>query len=221
MALEKANKVKETNVMESSATMKAKSTFREYAEAIIMALVLALFIRTFIVQAFKIPSGSMIPTLQIGDHILVNKLAYGVRMPFLERYLLEYNQPKHSDVVVFIFPEDNSKDFIKRVIGVAGDTVEVRDKKVFINGKQVDDAHAHFEGDDPQAAGMTGRDYGPKTVPENQIFVMGDNRDRSYDSRFWGYVSRDAVRGKAFLIYFSWDGGDRWVRWERLGNLIW
>jgi signal peptidase I len=221
MAAEKVSKVKKDTAMEAQVNVKTKSAVREYAEAILMALLLALFIRTFIVQAFKIPSGSMIPTLQIGDHILVNKLAYGVRMPFLERYLIEYNQPKRGDVVVFIFPEDNTKDFIKRVIGVAGDTVEVRDKKVYINGKQIDDAHAHFEGDDPQTAGMTGRDYGPKTVPENHIFVMGDNRDRSYDSRFWGYVSLDAIRGKAFLIYFSWDGGDRWVRWERLGNLIW
>src|SRR5215204_7019342 len=114
---------------ESQSLAKSKSTFREYAEAIFMALLLALFIRTFIVQAFKIPSGSMIPTLQIGDHILVNKLAYGVRMPFLERYLIEYKQPQRGDVVVFIFPEDSSKDFIKRVVGVAGDNVEVRDKK--------------------------------------------------------------------------------------------
>jgi signal peptidase I len=104
------------------------------------------------------------------------------------------------------FPEDNTKDFVKRIIGVAGDTVEVRDKKVYINGKQIDDSHAQFEADD---LNMTGRDYDPKTVPENHIFVMGDNRDRSYDSRFWGYVSLDAIRGKAFLIYFSWDGGDR------------
>src|SRR5439155_25164926 len=162
-----------------TATVKAKSTFREYAEAIIMALVLALFIRTFIVQAFKIPSGSMIPTLEIGDHILVNKLSYGLRIPFLERYLVQYSTPQRSDVVVFIYPEDRSKDFIKRVIGVAGDTVEIRAKKVYVNGKQIEDPHAHFEGDDPQLAGIIGRDdFGPKTVPENHIFVMGDNRYR-------------------------------------------
>ena len=207
--------------MDARANAKVKSTFREYAEAIGMALLLALFIRTFIVQAFKIPSGSMIPTLQIGDHILVNKLAYGVRIPLLEEYLLAFGKPERGDVVVFIFPEDRSKDFIKRVIGVAGDSVEVRGKKVYINGKQVDDPHAHFEGDDPQTAGLPSRDdYGPRTVPENHIFVMGDNRDRSYDSRFWGYVDLNEVRGKAFLIYWSWDGGDRWVRWERLGSLI-
>lgn len=221
MPIDKVTKAKEPATAEAQETAKSKSTFREYAEAIGMALLLALFIRTFIVQAFKIPSGSMIPTLQIGDHILVNKLAYGIRIPFLEDYVVDFSKPQHGDVVVFIFPEDHSKDFIKRVVGVAGDTVEIRGKKVYINGKQIDDPHGHFEGDDPQTAGLPSRDdYGPKTVPDNHIFVMGDNRDRSYDSRFWGYVDLNEVRGKAFLIYWSWDGGDRWVRWERLGNLI-
>jgi signal peptidase I len=221
MAPEKVNKVKEQTVMDQPAAIKTKSAFREYAEAIIMALILALFIRTFIVQAFKIPSGSMIPTLEIGDHILVNKLSYGLRMPFLERYLLQYSHPRRGDVVVFIYPEDRSKDFIKRVIAVGGDTVELRDKKIFINGKQIEDPHGHFAGYDPLAGGVgSGDDYGPKTVPQNHIFVMGDNRDRSYDSRFWGFVDLNDVRGKAFLIYWSWDGTDRWVRWERLGDLI-
>lgn len=221
MAAEKVNKVKEQSAVDTPATVKSKSTFREYAEAILMALILALFIRTFIVQAFKIPSGSMIPTLLIGDHILVNKLSYGLRIPFLERYLVDYAKPQHGDVVVFIYPEDRSKDFIKRVIGVAGDTVEIRNKKVFINGKPIEDPHAHFMGYDTQAGGVgSGDKFEAKVVPENHIFVMGDNRDRSYDSRFWGFVNLSEVRGKAFLIYWSWDGVDRWVRWERLGNLI-
>jgi signal peptidase I len=203
-------------------TVKTKSTFREYAEAIVMALLLALFIRTFIVQAFKIPSGSMIPTLLIGDHILVNKLAYGIRIPFAEDYAVEFQRPKRGDVVVFIFPEDRSKDFIKRVIAVGGETVEIRAKKVYVNSKPIEDPHAHFEGNEfPGAGALTNQDdYGPKIVPENHVFVMGDNRDRSHDSRFWGHVNLDDVRGKAFLIYWSWDGSDRWVRWERLGNLI-
>jgi len=221
MASDKVNKVKDQSMADQPETEKTKSAFREYAEAIIMALVLALFIRTFIVQAFKIPSGSMIPTLEIGDHILVNKLAYGLRMPFLESYLVHYDSPDRDDVVVFVYPEDRSKDFIKRVIAVAGDTVELRNKKVFINGKQVEDSHGHFMGYDPAAGAVgSGDDYGPKTVPQNHIFVMGDNRDRSYDSRFWGFVDLNDVRGKAFLIYWSWDGTDRWVRWERLGDLI-
>jgi signal peptidase I len=222
MSMVKMSKAKdETAAGAQASTAAPKSAFREYAEAIGMALLLALFIRTFIVQAFKIPSGSMIPTLQIGDHILVNKLSYGIRIPFWEHYAVDFGHPQRGDVVVFIFPEDRTKDFIKRVIAVAGDTVEIRGKKIFINGKQMADPHAHFEGDDPQAMGLVSReDFGPKTVPANHIFVMGDNRDRSYDSRFWGFVSLDDVRGKAFLIYWSWDGADRWVRWERLGHLI-
>jgi len=197
---------------------KTKSTFREYAEAIGMALLLALFIRTFIVQAFKIPSGSMIPTLLIGDHILVNKLFYGVRMPIAEKYILEYRKPERGDVLVFVYPEDPSKDFIKRVIGVEGDQVEVRAKKVYINNQPIEDPHAHFEENDGRV--YVRDDFGPVRVPANHIFVMGDNRDKSYDSRFWGFVSIDAVKGKAFVIYWSWDGTDRWVRWERTGNII-
>jgi signal peptidase I len=221
MSIDKATKAKEGSRVEAQERVKSKSTFREYAEAIGMALLLALFIRTFIVQAFKIPSGSMIPTLQIGDHILVNKLAYGIRVPLYGHYLVDFGKVQRGDVIVFIFPEDRSKDFIKRVVAVAGDTVEIRGKKITINGKQVDDPHAHFEGDDPQNVLPASRDdFGPTRVPENQLFVMGDNRDRSYDSRFWGFVNLDDVRGKAFLIYWSWDGGDRWVRWERLGNVI-
>jgi signal peptidase I len=220
MSIVKMPKAKNEN-LSAQTQVKSKSTFREYVEAIGMALLLALFIRTFIVQAFKIPSGSMIPTLQIGDHILVNKLSYGIRIPFWEHYVVHFGQPGRGDVLVFIFPEDRTKDFIKRVIGVGGDTVEIHGKKVYVNGKQIDDPHAHFEGDDPQAAGLPSRDdFGPQKVPEHHIFVMGDNRDRSYDSRFWGFVDLDDVRGKAFLIYWSWDGGDRWVRWERIGHLI-
>jgi signal peptidase I len=221
MSLHKSGKLKEQTAGEGEAAVKTKSTFREYVEAIGMALLLALFIRTFIVQAFKIPSGSMIPTLQIGDHILVNKLSYGIRVPFWENYLVNYGQIRRGEVIVFVFPEDRSKDFIKRVIGVPGDTVEVRGKTIYINGKEVDDPYAHFEGDDLQFMGLQTRDdYGPKTVPADQLFVLGDNRDKSYDSRFWGFVDLKDVRGKAFLIYWSWDGTDRWVRWERLGSLI-
>jgi signal peptidase I len=221
MASDKTTKTREAAALTEQPATKTKSTIREYAEAILMALLLALFIRTFIVQAFKIPSGSMIPTLAIGDHILVNKLAYGIRIPFWEEYLVNFQTPARSDVIVFIYPEDRSKDFIKRVIAVGGDTVEIRQKKVYINGKPVADAHAYFKESDFSGELQPGQNnYGPRVVPEGHLFVMGDNRDSSHDSRFWGFVNLDDVRGKAFLIYWSWDGTDRWVRWERLGSLI-
>lgn len=216
MAWNKSNGVTDAAATEAK---KSKSAVREYAEAIGMALFLALFIRTFIIQAFKIPSGSMIPTLQVGDHILVNKLSYGSRMPFLEKYLVHFGEPESGDVIVFVFPEDRSKDFIKRVVGVGGDLVEIRGKKVYINNHVLDDPHAYFEGDLEKKLQVRG-DFGPVRVPEGQLFVMGDNRDRSYDSRFWGFVNVQDVKGKALVIYWSWDGTDRWVRWERLGSLI-
>jgi len=197
-----------------------KSVAREYAEALLVALFLALFIRSFMVQAFKIPSGSMLPTLQIGDHILVSKLAYGLRLPYpFEKVLVSWSQPHRGDIVVFVFPRDRDKDFIKRVVAVEGDTVEVRHKQLYINGEKVEDSHAYFaEGyrEKPDS-----RDnLSPRTVPPRHLFVMGDNRDHSHDSRFWGFVSLDEVKGKALVIYWSWDGQDRWVRLERIGDII-
>jgi len=209
---------KEGLVAVEKGVKKGKSVVREYIEAIGIALIAALFIRTFIVQAFKIPSGSMLPTLQIGDHILVNKLAYGIRIPFWERYVVGFGKPKGGDVVVFVYPVDRSKDFIKRIIGVEGDRVKIRNKKVFINGAPIEDPHASFRGN---SSGPPFRDhYGPRSVPKGHIFVMGDNRDSSLDSRFWGYVNLKDVKGKAFVIYWSWDGNDRWIRWERIIKLI-
>jgi signal peptidase I len=197
-----------------------KSVTREYAEALIVALLLAFFIRSFIVQAFKIPSGSMLPTLQIGDHILVSKFLYGLRLPYpLETTLWEWGQPDRGDVIVFVYPRDRSKDFIKRVIAVAGDTVEIRHKKVYLNGTKVDDQHATFKYSDQEIPGPRDN-LGPMTVPDHKLFVMGDNRDESHDGRFWGFVDLDDVKGKAFLIYWSWDGDASWVRWDRLGDLI-
>jgi signal peptidase I len=204
----------------STVTPERKSALREWGEALGVALILALVIRSFVVQAFKIPSGSMLPTLQIGDHILVNKFIYGVRLPILGNMLLEVGTPKHGDVIVFVYPEDPQKDFIKRVVAVAGDVVDVRAKKLTVNGEPVSDPYAHFA-DGESIGGQPQRDnFGPFTVPRGTVFVMGDNRDRSYDSRFWGPVQLDQVKGKAFLIYWSWDGDDRWIRWERLGDLI-
>lgn len=200
---------------------KKKSTIREYAEAIIVALALALFIRTFVVQAFKIPSGSMEPTLQIGDHILVNKFIYGVKIPFTSIQLFPLENPERGDVLVFIYPLDPSKDFIKRVVAVDGDTVKMVNKKLYINGIEVPDPHAVYTEESALSGEVQKRDnFGPVTVPKGALFVLGDNRDRSLDSRFWGFVPLEDVRGKAFIIYWSWDSQGTTVRWNRLGHLI-
>ncbi|RUM37720.1 MAG: signal peptidase I [Desulfobulbus sp.] len=208
---------------------KKKSTFRETAEAVIIALVLALFIRTFIVQAFKIPSGSMLPTLQIGDHILVNKFKYGVKMPFSGKVLVPISEPRPNDIVVFEFPRDPKLDYIKRVIAVAGDSVEMRDKKVYVNGQPFADKYGVYSDPRILPASAGPRDnFGPVKVPEGHIFVMGDNRDNSFDGRFWGFVGLKAVRGKAFIVYWSWDVRknfftlDRFasIRWKRIGTIL-
>jgi len=202
-------------------TKSRSSLIIEYGKAIFIAILIALFIRTFVVQAFKIPSGSMKPTLLVGDWLLVNKFLYGVKLPFLRTTLIPVSEPKRGDVVVFIYPMDKSKDFIKRVIGTGGDTVEIREKKVYINEKLLEnDVGVHTDNMIiPQA--IQPRDhFGPVTVPEGRIFVMGDNRDQSYDSRFWGFVDLKDVLGKAFIIYWSWDGDGDSVRWNRLGKII-
>jgi signal peptidase I len=201
---------------------KRKSTFREYAEAIIVALVLALIIRTFVVQAFKIPSGSMEPTLEIGDHILVNKFIYGIKIPFTSINLFPWESPQRGDVMVFIYPLEPEKDFIKRVIGVAGDTVRIVNKKLYINGVEVSDPHAVYKEDTilPGGDAQKRDNFGPVTVPKGNLFVLGDNRDRSLDSRFWGFVPLEDVKGKAFIIYWSWDRQETTVRWKRIGHLI-
>lgn len=198
-----------------------KSALRNYGEALVVALILALVLRSFVVQAFKIPSGSMLPTLQVGDHLLISKLRYGLRLPLVGGWLLRYSDPEPGDVVVFTYPLDRSKDFIKRVVAVAGEEVEIRDKQLLVNGAARETPHAYFA-DGPGSVQSTGpRDtFGPTLVPEGHVFVMGDNRDRSYDSRYWGFVDLDDVQGKAIVVYWSWDGRDRWVRWERLGTVI-
>ena len=198
-----------------------KSKLRENIEALLIAVLLALFIRTFVVQAFKIPSGSMKQTLQIGDHILVNKFIYGIKLPFTSKTIVPIKTPQQSDIVVFKFPDDPSKDYIKRVIAVAGDLVEIKDKKVYVNGNPVDMEMAIFL--DPvifPKAYQPRDNYGPATVPENALFVMGDNRDHSFDSRFWGFVDLKHVKGMAFMIYWSWDKEDFGVRWNRIGKLL-
>ncbi len=220
-------------------TGRTKPLWREYLEAIIIALVLALTIRVFLVQAFKIPSGSMIPSLQIGDHILVNKLAYGLQIPqdcefeagllpvtcYSSSMLLEFEKPERGDIIVFRYPEDEHKDFIKRIIGLPGDTIQILEKTVYVNGEPFHD-EAFTQRVDPGM--IDGRinprdNFGPVTVPPDSYFVMGDNRDQSLDSRFWGYVQEHKIKGRAFLVYWSWHGQGsmtEWVRWNRIGKVI-
>jgi len=198
-----------------------KSVIREYAEAFGIAIILALFIRTFVVQAFKIPSGSMLPTLNVGDHILVNKFLYGVKIPFTDIGFLPFRKPERMDIIVFKYPEDETKDFIKRVIGEPGDTIEIRDKVVYVNGEPLDASYAIHTEPTVIPGHIQPRDnIGPIVLPEDSYFVMGDNRDQSLDSRFWGEVKTNKVRGKAFMIYWSWDSEKTWIRWRRLGKLI-
>ena len=189
-----------------------KSTLREYFESIVIAVILALFIRTFVVQAFKIPTGSMEENLLIGDHLLVNKFVFGPTAAALERQLLPIAEIKRSEIIVFKYPEEPDRDFIKRVIGLPGEKVELREKKVYINDKPLDEPYVHFlqpPGQNSEFHEVTSFDvrerYGPVTVPPNHYFVMGDNRDNSQDSRYWGFLPRELVKGKALVIYWSYE----------------
>lgn len=202
-------------------TVKKKHIVREYTESIIVAVILALIIRTFFVQAFKIPSGSMEETLLIGDHLLVSKFLYGTKIPFTDSKILKIRDPKRGDVVVFEYPEDPSKDFIKRVVGTPGDVVEGKDKKVFVNGALYVNPHEVHKEQEIIPKAQNPRDtFGPVTVPADSYFVMGDNRDRSYDSRFWGFVKSPKIKGKAFIKYWSWDSDKFSVRFRNIGRLI-
>jgi signal peptidase I len=189
-----------------------KSTVREYFESIVIAVILALFVRTFVVQAFKIPTGSMENNLLIGDHLLVNKFALAPTSSGLERSLLPIATIKRGDVLVFKYPVEPDRDFIKRVIGLPGETLELKEKKIYINGKPLDEPYVHFLEEprrNSEFSEVTSSDvrenYGPVTVPPNQFFMMGDNRDNSADSRYWGFMPRDYVKGKALLIYWSYE----------------
>jgi signal peptidase I len=222
---------KTVNAAPEAASQRKKPLWREYLEAIVIALFLALFIRAFVVQAFSIPSGSMLETLQIGDYLLVNKFSYGIRDPFTNQVLIHLGEPQRGDIVVFIYPKDPTKDFIKRVVGVGGDKIQIINKKLYVNDTLVEmpeaifkDYHIIDQNDHwisaNGAEGSRRDNFGPITVPPGQLFVMGDNRDHSYDSRFWGTVPLDNVRGKAWIIYFSLDKKKFWPRWDRLGKLI-
>ena len=198
-----------------------KSKLFEWIKSILIALILALFIRTFIVQAYKIPSGSMEPTLLIGDYLLVNKLAYGIRTPFKNDFIYFRRIPKRQEVIVFSYPVNPKLDFIKRVIGLPGDTIEIIDKKVYVNGKPLKEPYVRFTDPHIYPRSITPRDnYGPVKVPSGYVFVLGDNRDQSCDSRFWGFVPIKNIKGRAMIIYFSWDSKHFRIRFNRIGKLI-
>jgi len=189
-----------------------KSTVREYFEALATAVILALFVRTFVVQAFKIPTGSMENNLLIGDHLLVNKMVLAPSPAAVDRLLLPVRDVRRGDVVVFKYPEDPERDFIKRVIGLPGETLEVRDKRVYVDGRPLDEPYVHYlvpPSGSAQFNEVTSYDlrerYGPVTVPTGQYFVMGDNRDNSQDSRYWGFLPREYIEGRALMIYWSYE----------------
>jgi signal peptidase I len=204
--------------------MQKKKFVKDYLEPIVIAILIALFIRTFVVQAFKIPSGSMEPTLLVGDYILVNKFIYGIRIPFTDTKLFQFRNPQRGNVIVFIFPLDPSKDFIKRVIGTEGEKVEIIHNKIYINERLINDPWGHLEKWGSAQYLPAIENFGPVVVPKDSLFVMGDNRNNSEDSRFWGFLHVNAVKGKAFILYFSWDRSaenllDN-IRWSRIGKLI-
>ena len=195
-----------------------KSRLRQNVESLLMAVLVALLVRSSVVEAFWVPSGSMLPTIQIGDHLFVNKLAYGMHIPFVGE-VTQWSPLHRGDIIVFTSPVDRNIDLIKRVIAVAGDTVEIRNKHLIINGEPVPDTHATFN--DPTHRDAKPRDnFGPVTVPPGKFFVMGDNRDMSYDSRYWGFADEKDVKGQATFIYWSWNSQTHWVRWDRFGHFL-
>lgn len=198
-----------------------KSIVLEYAKSLLIALVLALFVRTFFVQAYKIPSGSMLETLKIGDHILVEKFLFGTHIPFTDIVVLPIKEPKRGDVVVFRYPLDPSLDFIKRIIALPGETVQGINKDIYVNGKRLQEPYIQHIDNFVLPAYISPRDnFGPLRVPKDSYFAMGDNRDNSKDSRFWGFVPRHNIKGKAMVIYFSWNSENHWIRLSRIGRIV-
>ena len=234
-----------------------KSTLREYAESIGVAVAVALLLRAFVVEAFQIPSGSMIPTLEVGDHIFVSKFSYGLSIPFTDTKIMQYGEPKRGDVIVFKFPVDHSTDYIKRVVGLPGDTVEVRQGQLYVNGNEIhrervprslplqrdidggrrrttttastgwrrSGSKVHdtiLEPSHPAA------DHPRLVVPAGEVFVMGDNRDNSYDSRKWGTVKMNLIKGRALIIWWSRGNSKPWdlvawvqaIRWRRFFSVV-
>ena len=198
-----------------------KSLIREYGEALLVALVLAFVIRTFVVQAYKIPSESMVETLLVGDHLLASKFAYGIKIPFTHRYIYRGDDPAYGDIIIFEYPNDPSVDYIKRVIGLPGDFITVRDKRLYRNGRPVEEKYIRYE--QPNIIEPIRDNFGPVTVPPDKYFVMGDNRDNSADSRYWGFVPEANLVGRATGIWMSFDKQEgEWptgVRLSRIGGI--
>jgi signal peptidase I len=205
-----------------------KSIFREYLEALLIAIIFATFARTYVVQAFKIPSGSMEKNLLIGDHILVNKFIYGPTATAFERALLPVRPVRRGDIVVFKYPKDPSRDFIKRCMALPGDTLRSVDKVLYINGKQVHDESYTWHSDPeivPRRSFFESNrvrdNFGPDVIPEASYFCMGDNRDNSNDSRFWGPVPRGNIKGRAFMIYWSFESDEgEPIEWPGMGGKL-
>ncbi len=195
-----------------------KGIVRDYFETIVTCVVFVIFARTFVFQQSKIPTGSMIPTLLVGDYIMVNKFAFAPlsSVPALaqvEQTLLPVRRLKRGDIVVFKYPEEPEKDYIKRVIGLSGEVLEIRDRQVYIDGKPIEEKYKIHR--NQKGLNFDQDDYPPTRIPENSLFCMGDNRDNSKDSRSWGFVPRDYVKGRAFMIWWSYDE-DR-DAWQRTG----
>jgi signal peptidase I len=200
---------------------KPRSIIREYVEAALWALIITLFLRAFVIQAFRIPSESMKDTLLVGDFLFVNKFEYGAKIPFTHVRLPGVRQPRRGDVIVFQFPQDPSKDFIKRCVATGGETVEIKNKQVSVNGVALNEPYTIHSDPTVKPAGYDYRDnYGPYTVPPGELFMMGDNRDNSNDSRYWGTLEMDLVKWRAMFLYWSWDGGKNWPRWNRIMRMI-
>jgi signal peptidase I len=198
---------------------KHSSTFAEYAEALAVAVVLALFIRTFFFQAFQIPSGSMEDTLLVGDYLFVNKFLYGAEIPFTGgKRLPGLRDPRRGDIIVFRYPKTEKEDYIKRCVGVEGDTILYMDKVLYVNGERIVEDFTKLDGRSSNQGPQN--HFGPFVVPKDHLFMMGDNRDHSSDSRFWGPVNKRLLRGKAIFIYWSWDNVRNRVRFGRLFDLI-
>jgi signal peptidase I len=202
-------------------TRARRSTAREYVEAILWALVLTALLRTFVIQAFRIPSESMVKTLLVGDFLFVNKFEYGAKIPFTHLRLPGLRKPRRGDVIVFRSPRDPGKDLVKRCIAVGGQTIEIKDKTVVVDGRPLDEPYVIHIDPNIRPAALDPRDnFGPYTVPSGDLFMMGDNRDNSEDSRYLGPVDMDLVKGRAMFFYWSWDAKEGMPRWGRLFRAI-